>query len=90
MERFRWPEFFLEPAGAADSQCSTGQWNCSSCGWDGIGQCCSLCGAAWKSAAFSVMRNSANVAAGIPFCTWIAGSPKLWQCAGYYVLLFWS
>ena len=30
------------------------QWNCSSCGWNGIGQCCSLCGAAWKSAAFSV------------------------------------
>ena len=24
----------------------------------------------------------------IPFCTWIAGSPELWQCAGYYVLLF--
>ena len=52
--------FFSEPAGAADSQCSTGQWNCSSCGWDGIGQCCSLCGAAWKSAAFFCMRNSAN------------------------------
>ena len=53
-----WRDFagriFSEPAGAADSQCSTGQWNCSSCGWDGIGQCCSLCGAAWKSAAFSV------------------------------------
>ena len=29
-----------------------------------------------------------ELAAGIPFCTWIAGSPKLWQCAGYYVLLF--
>ena len=24
----------------------------------------------------------------IPFCTWIAGSPELWQCAVYYVLLF--
>ena len=31
-----------------------------------------------------------ELAAGIPFCTWIAGSPKLWQCAGYYVLLFWG
>ena len=29
-----------------------------------------------------------ELAAGIPFCTWIAGSPELWQCAGYYVLLF--
>lgn len=24
----------------------------------------------------------------IPYCTWIAGSPELWQCAGYYVLVF--
>lgn len=24
----------------------------------------------------------------IPFCTWIAGRPKLWQCGLYYVLLF--
>lgn len=24
----------------------------------------------------------------IPFCTWIAGSPTLWQCAVYYMLLF--
>ena len=24
----------------------------------------------------------------IPYCTWIAGSPELWQCAGYYVLFF--
>ena len=31
-----------------------------------------------------------EVAAKTPFCTWIAGSPKLWQCAGYYVLLFWG
>ena len=23
----------------------------------------------------------------IPFCTWIGGSPKLWQCVGYYLLL---
>lgn len=46
--------FFFEPAGAADSQCSTGQWNCSNCGWNGIGRCSSLCSAAWKSAAFSV------------------------------------
>ena len=29
-----------------------------------------------------------ELTAGIPFCTWIAGSPELWQCAGYYVLLF--
>ena len=29
-----------------------------------------------------------EVAAEIPFCTWIAGSPKLWQCVMYYVLLF--
>lgn len=29
-----------------------------------------------------------ELAAEIPFCTWIAGSPKLWQCAVYYVLLF--
>ena len=28
-----------------------------------------------------------ELAAGIPFCTWIAGSPELWQCAGYYVCL---
>lgn len=28
-----------------------------------------------------------ELAAEIPFCTWIAGSPKLWQCACYYVLL---
>ena len=29
-----------------------------------------------------------EVAAEIPFCTWIVGSPKLWQCVVYYVLLF--
>lgn len=29
-----------------------------------------------------------ETAAELSFCTWIAGSPKLWQCAGYYVLLF--
>ncbi|MBU5481022.1 DNA internalization-related competence protein ComEC/Rec2 [Blautia sp. MSJ-19] len=28
-----------------------------------------------------------ETASGIPFCTWIAGSPKLWQCAVYYILL---
>ena len=31
-----------------------------------------------------------ELAAGLPFCTWIAGSPTLWQCACYYVLLFGS
>lgn len=28
-----------------------------------------------------------ELAARLPFCTWIAGSPTLWQCACYYALL---
>ena len=35
-----------------------------------------------------VYEKLCEVAAEIPFCTWIAGSPELWQCVWYYVLLF--
>ncbi len=86
--------FFLNLLVLPTVRCSTGQWNCSSCGWVGIGQCCSLCGAAWKSAAF-LYEKLCELAAGIPFCTWIAevrscgNVPDIMYCC-FWELKFWE
>ena len=86
MERFHWPDFF-EPAGAATVSVVLVS-----------GIAAIVVGMASVGVAVYVVlpgrvllflyEKLCELAAGIPFCTWIAGSPELWQCAGYYVLLF--